>query len=285
MNNVNCQVCGGTSPYYCSKGSFKYFRCSQCFIVFVDPMPDSSAIYEKDYFEGATHGYGYVNYDEDKKSMYPVFEKYLKEIQNFTGKKGKLLDIGAAKGSFIKYAKDRGWEVAGVELSEYASANGRSSGLDIRTGIVEDAGFSNNSFDAITMFDVIEHLSHPASTLKKAMDLLVSGGVIVINTPDSGSVWARTFGTKWHSLIPPEHLMLFNEKSLRIILKNNGFDFLRATRIGKNFPIPYIFKIAHAWLKIGLIGRMATLFDRDPFRNISIPLDIRDNIFVVAKKK
>jgi len=285
MDKVNCQVCNSSASYYCRKGDFDYFKCGQCYIVFVWPIPDSSGIYKKDYFEGAAHGFGYVNYDEDKKAMFPVFNKYLKEIEYSLGKKGRLLDIGAAKGSFIKFAKDRGWQVAGVELSEYAAEQGRKQGLDIRTGTVESAGFSDGSFDAITMFDVIEHLQYPADTLKKIKELLAPGGVIVINTPDSGSVWAKAFGPKWHSLIPPEHLILFNDKSLRIILEKGGFNFLRSTRIAKSFPLPYILKIAHSWLKVGLIGSMARFFDRNPFRNFSIPLDIRDNIFVIAKKK
>lgn len=122
-----CKVCRGQNlKFFVEKNNWKIYKCRQCGLIFVWPSPKETYItYGKDYFCGATKGFGYVNYDEDKKPMISMFESYLKKIEKFLPNKGKLLDVGSATGFFLEIAKNRGWDIFGVEISEYAASRSR----------------------------------------------------------------------------------------------------------------------------------------------------------------
>jgi spore maturation protein CgeB len=284
IKDIRCPICGQASRFFCHKGPFDLYRCGNCFLIFLWPVPDASGIYGTDYFSGATLGYGYADYDNDKKAMAGSFARYLAEIEKFA--KGKsMLDIGAATGFFMGEARTKGWAVSGVEISEHASSAGRIRGFDIKTGILENADFCNSSFNVITMWDVLEHIPDPSRTIAKIYALLAVGGILAINTPDNLSTCARMMGCRWHLIVPPEHIFLFNRKALELLLKQNGFEILAIKKIGKSFSLPYLLHIAGNWLKIPTLGKIGDFFEKGLLRKIAIPLNLRDNIFVIARKK
>jgi len=144
-----------------------------------------------DVFRGGGDGFGYPDYDRDKQAMAPTFTAYLDRIARISGRTGTLLDVGAATGFFMGMARARGWSVSGVEVSDHASQTARSRGFDVRTGVLTGQDFEDSSFDAITMWDVLEHMEDPARDVTKSAALLKKGGVLAINTPDSGSLVRR----------------------------------------------------------------------------------------------
>ena len=83
------------------------------------------------------------------------------------------------------------------------------------------------------------------------------GGLIAINTPDSGSFIAKLLGKRWHLLVPPEHLVIFNRVNLDLLLKSCGFEVLWTGKIGKKFTLQYIFQILANWQRSPLIGQLA----------------------------
>jgi len=270
---------------YARKKEYDIYRCSFCGLLFVHPLPkDTGAIYSAGYFTGAEQGFGYVDYDEDKEAMKDVFIKYLELIEGYKPRKGKILDIGAATGYFAGLAGQRGWEACGIEVSDYAAGLGRRKGLDIRTGTVMDSDFENNSFEAVTLWDVLEHLPDPAGDLAKIHNLLKSDGIIIANTPDSASLYAKLMGRSWYSLIPPEHLFLFSPKSLKIFLERQNFEPIKFLKIGKNFTVQYIFQIMASWLKLKPLYRVSRSLKNTFLSRIAIPLDLRDNMLVIARK-
>jgi len=286
MEKIKCPICHQKDALpYASKNRYDFYRSNFCGLIFVEPLPeDTSGIYGKDYFQGAKSGFGYADYDSDKESMIPVFSGYLKEISKYTSSQRRLLDVGAASGSFLDAAKNKGWDVMGVEVSEYASNKAREKGLNVVTGTIHTDALTGKEFQVITMLDVIEHLPEPKKDLREICSLLEDRGTLIINTPDSASLWARIWGAKWHQLIPPEHLHLFNGKALKIILKDSGFDILDSKKIGKSFSVPYILSIMSGWLGINALRSFGKLFDNKLLRKISIPINLRDNIFIIARK-
>ena len=172
-DKIKCPVCfSSETAFFIKKNGFNLYRCRNCGLIFLWPVPDSRSIYKQDYFEGAGMGHGYANYDEDKKAMIPAFNKYLDLIEKTAGRKGRLLDIGAA-------------------TSEHAAEIGRKRGLDLRAGTVEENNFPDGSFDVITMWDALEHFQDPKNSLACAYRLLSPRGILVINTPDSSSFWCN----------------------------------------------------------------------------------------------
>ncbi|MBA3733327.1 class I SAM-dependent methyltransferase [Patescibacteria group bacterium] len=248
------------------------------------PLPISLDVYDKTYFSGADKGFGYVDYDLDKQPMIPVFKKYLEIISSLGIKKGKLLDVGCATGFFMNIAKDFGFEVYGVEMSDFAAQKGRDAGLNIITGPLEGSNYPDSHFDVITMCDVLEHVSSPKDVLAEAKRILKKGGVLMVNTPDSESLWSRLFGSRWHLILPPEHLHYFSPFTLNYYLSNHGFKTMINTKIGKLFTFQYIFIMLYKWQGLKIWQTMSSFFSKGYFSRFFIPINLYDNFFMILKK-
>ncbi|MGC9605508.1 MAG: class I SAM-dependent methyltransferase [Minisyncoccia bacterium] len=270
---------------YTEKNGRLLYRCRGCRLIFMHPVPaDVSEIYSEDYFGGARKGFGYVDYDADKIPMIPTFERYLGLIEDRRPGKGRLLDVGAATGFFMQIAEKRGWRTSGVEISPHATAVGVRKGLHIETGTLSALDLPKGSFDAITMFDVIEHFTDPLAEVAAAARLLKPGGLLVVNTPDAGSVWARLLGRRWHLLVPPEHIHYFTADNLGRVLRANGFSVDLRTKIGKRFTLPYVFKMLYSWQGWPLWRRIYESSKGSRIGSLSMPIDLRDNLFMIAVK-
>ena len=136
------------------------------------------------------------------------------------------------------------------------------------------------------MWDVLEHVTDPEADIRIIARLLRPGGVIAINTPDSGSLYARVMGKEWHLLVPPEHLHLFSERSITALLRRSGFSVEKVSKIGKSFTLEYVAQTAATWRKSDLLQRLAMFLKRHPIiGRLSIPINLRDNMFIIARKK
>lgn len=284
-NAAECLVCGASSKLVGEKSGYPFYRCPDCGLLFVWPVPtDNLEIYSEDYFAGAQEGFGYVDYDQDKSKMTSTFESYLDMLAREGSGAGDLLDVGAATGFFLDLARKRGWRTVGVEPSEFAVGLAKKKGLDVRQGVVEELDAADESFDVVTMWDVIEHVNDPRASLAAAFRLLRPGGTLAINTPDSGSLLARTLGLRWHLVVPPEHLVLFHQESLRRLLAESKFQVSAIKRIGKKFTVQYVLQTLARWQGLGLWKRAAELSRKAGFGEWGVSINLRDNVFVLARK-
>lgn len=281
---IDCPNCRGTVVFWGNKKSYELFICKDCKLIFVDPLPDPASIYNEDYFSGATNGFGYVNYDEDKEPMVPVFNRYLDLFNKYGKGNGRLFDIGAATGFFIKLAKNRGYEVKGVEMSDHAALEARRAGLEVLTGDLLHNHQPSDYFDVVTMLDVLEHFTDPFAELIEVKRILKPKGLLVVNTPNGQSLLARTLKTNWHLVLPPEHLFYFSPKNLEMFLVKNGFRVLYSGTIGKHFTLQYIFKMLYKWQKIEFWNFLSKFFSKGFLSRIYIPLNLHDNFFLIAEK-
>ncbi len=281
---IRCKVCDSNQiAFFVCKNGFNLYRCAQCSLKFVYPVPNvTDQIYSSDYFSGAEKGFGYVSYDEDKEAMREVFLSYLDKIESITKNKGKLLDIGAANGYFLGLAKSRGWDVCGVEISEYAANQARQNGFDVITGTMKDAKISPNSLDVVTMWDVIEHFIDPVAEMNMIVNILKPGGLLIVNTPDGNSLFARILGSKWHQLIPPEHLFYFNPYALVLFLKKYNLKPIVCSKIGKKFTLQYVSQIASNWQN--MFRWLPRLLKGTSIGNITLPINLYDNFFMIFQK-
>ncbi|MFX0195832.1 MAG: class I SAM-dependent methyltransferase [Candidatus Hodarchaeota archaeon] len=228
-------------------GIWALMRCPKCRLVWLNPRPIPKAIgrlYEH-YFThenshsivgatslrsivrntilGANLGYKDLVREPWKKHMGKVLSwiKPIREMAEYSvmtleaSEKGKLLDIGCGSGQFLAKMKDLGWEVTGVEPDKQAVKVARERfGLCVRQGMLEDHGFPNDTFQAITMNHVIEHLCDPIGTLQECERLLRPNGKLIIVTPNIESLESRLSGKTWLHLDPPRHLYLFSPRTL-----------------------------------------------------------------------
>ncbi|MFA6304882.1 MAG: class I SAM-dependent methyltransferase [Patescibacteria group bacterium] len=281
-----CFICGQNNfAFAFKKNGYNLWRCKNCSLIFVFPREGAEKIYSADYFSAASLGHGYVDYDQDKLPMVPTFKKYLALLKKHNPNGGKLMDVGAATGFFVDLALQDGWQASGIEISDYAATLGRNKGLDILTGTLSKANLSQNAYSAITMFDVLEHFIQPVQEIAKVWQILNNGGILAINTPDAGSWLAKILGRFWHLFVPPEHLNYFNQKNLIEFLTAQGFEIVYLAKIGKSFTLEYIFKTLYAWQKLAIWNRLGKMCQAPWLNKLAIPINLRDNIFVLARKK
>lgn len=278
-----CPVCSAeVRELYQRKNGHDIYVCDACKVRYVSPMPGAlEGLYAENYFAGADEGFGYVDYDADKEPMVGAFKKYIRLIQKLSPNAKSLLDVGAATGFFLDIARKEGFSVAGVEISAFAAQKGRDKGIEMTTGTLDQV---TGTFDVISMLDLIEHVTDPRAELKKAHALLSPDGLLVINTPDAGSLYAKAMGPKWHLIVPPEHLFYFDRTNLANLLAQEGFAVELVTTIGKNFTLPYIFRTLHGWLKMGVFSFFASITNTPVLRDLAIPINLGDNMFVIARK-
>lgn len=283
-----CFLCGANdNKFYLEKKSFNYFRCGNCGLIFLEKVPENlSAYYSKGYFTGDLDLDGYMDYESEKELTIGTFKKYLDLIAKANKNTGSLFEVGCATGCFLDLAKSSGWSVAGMDISSYAIDECKRKGLDASCSTLEDFHSPEGvQYDAVAMFDVLEHLVDPAAGLGKIKGLLKTGGLVAFATPDSGSLWARAWRNKWHAFVPPQHINLFSVKNVKLLLQKCGFEPVFVGHYGKTFALPYIFRLLHTWTKMKPWRFMANFSANNKLlKNISIPINLGDTMFVIAKK-
>lgn len=177
-----CYLCHNSSffPIFHENG-IPIVRCRQCGHVF------STYIQEEHYEEYWDQGEG----DELDTTWWDqahcdVYSDFINKFIN--APHGTLLDVGCGLGFFLKNVSERrpNWQIYGSEISEWAVlfARERNGLKNIVQGVVQKSGFSENSFDIITLWDVIEHIPHPRPLLQYLYKLLKPGGIFFIQTPN-----------------------------------------------------------------------------------------------------
>jgi SAM-dependent methyltransferase len=147
-------------------------------------------------------------------------------VRQFLGQQsGRALDVGCGDGSFLAALAEQGWEVYGTELSALIAASARHRlGDRIHAGEMESAAYPEASFDLVTFWHVLEHLSNPKQALVEARRLVKSDGMVVIAVPNIGSFQAQLFREDWLHLDVPRHRWHFDSTTLPRLAEHCGFD-------------------------------------------------------------
>ena len=205
-------------------------KCDLCDLVFVNPQPSAALlneIYSEEYFKSKNaKKLGYSDYlGEEASYRLEAGQRNLELIEMHYGKKkgGLLLDIGCAGGFFLKVARDKGWFVKGVEVSDYAAQFAREQlGLNVTTGFLKGANYQDGEFDVITMFDVIEHVPDPVEEMREINRVMKTDGLLVMDTPNIESDAARKQKENFW-LIKEDHIIYFSPGTIKRLLEDSGF--------------------------------------------------------------
>lgn len=241
-----CKVCEArdSRPLYPLKEDprFTIRRCSRCAVQFLDPPPTEAEIrriYSRDYYKAwGIDASGEQRVLQAMKKA--TFRSYMDLVRPYK-QSGKALDVGCATGFFPEVALERGFEPYGVEFSEYAAAvaQGKFGKDRIFQGHLEDAGFPAGSFDVISMLDLIEHVPDPKRVLTACRRLLREDGLLLISTPDTGSLSCRMMRSAWvHYKL--EHLYYFNVRSIELLGRSCGFRITAKTVARKAINWNYV---------------------------------------------
>lgn len=142
----------------------------------------------------------------------------------------RLLDVGCSSGALLLVARDMGFDPEGVEISPEASDAARRAGFRVHTGLLEEAGYADATFDAITLVELLEHLREPRALLAECRRILRPGGVVMATTPNGASWTAAVMGARWDVFSLQGmggHVSFFNPGSLRLLADRAGFEVSR----------------------------------------------------------
>lgn len=130
----------------------------------------------------------------------------------------RVLDVGCSRGQFVQSAATLGFRAEGVEPAPRMVTAARAAGLTIHEGLLEEQRFPDGAFDALTLFEVVEHLKHPMPLLRECRRVVRPGGVLVISTGNTASWTVAAMGARWdyfHITQDGGHISFFNPRSLR----------------------------------------------------------------------
>jgi 2-polyprenyl-3-methyl-5-hydroxy-6-metoxy-1,4-benzoquinol methylase len=195
-----------------------------------------------------------------------------------------LLDIGAGTGLLVEEAARAGLDALGVEPSRHLAGMAAQNGRAVLQGVFPHSALSTRRFDIVALIDVIEHVTDPMGLLCACRQALAPGGVLVLVTPDAGSLAARIMRYRWwHFRVA--HVGYFNRRSLRTALQSAGFTITRECHAKWFFRIRYIAVRLEQYLPVlGWINRAAPrcrtvnwLFGR------AVTLNLHDSFFLILK--
>ena len=167
-----------------------------------------------------------------------------------SGCRGRLLDVGCATGFFLDLARRDGWQVAGIEPSEWASSYARDVlGLDVKQGTVSTAELRDNYFDVITLWDVVEHLVDPLGDFTRLAAALKPGGLLAFSTHSIESPAARILGGRYPFLMAM-HVTHFTPRTSGVLCAKAGLRQFEAE--------PHV-----RWLRVSyMIGKIGAKSER-----------------------
>lgn len=286
-----CVICYNNQKYiFSARKNFHYYKCPSCGLVSTYPLPDIPTIkkhYEKKFREG-----NYQLLRKYSKQYKPIYAGFIKELEHVlrdakNGFKGlRVLDVGCFTGEFLKLLQEKGADVYGVEFQDKAVkiAKKKLPGRVFKGDVSQEA-LPNIKYDVITLLGVIEHVTAPIKLLKKSASLLKKEGILMIQTPNSNSYFAKIMGKLWPPYSPVEHIHLFSKESLRLTLVKLGFTNITSRTHWKRLPVAYVYHMLQNFgPEFYKIARPFYSFLPDPITKISLPFCIGEMI-VIAKKQ
>lgn len=275
INNLNPKNLFSSSSHTISVEQI--VRCKKCGLVYVNPRFKSSIIVGG-YTQAIDH-----DYISQEKARLDTFKKCLSTLNLYTGNRGRLLDVGAAAGYFVKVAQDDGWKAEGIEPSRWMSKYAdRKLGVKVQPGVIGDYKFKPESFDAVTYWDVLEHVPNPLADLKKTGKLLRKGGTLIVNYPDFDSLPAKIFKRKWWFILSI-HLWYFTPQTITKLLNKAGFKVIKIQPHFQSLELGYLTYRLKVYSNLGykilnLVFRVFGLL------NFSVPY-YAGQTMVIARKK
>jgi len=229
LENVCCNLCGkDDSEHLATQRGFCIVRCRRCGLVYVNPRPADGHLVPLYAEYHARAGETEASWDRLMSRIFVESADILCSSRNGSGR-GRLLDVGCGYGGFIALMLERGWDAEGVDPSPTVVNAALKKGRPVHLGTLAGMQAPEGTYDAVTMFYVLEHLPDPTGALKKAFDLLAPGGILLLRVPHTTPIVRLLsplgFGGALYD--PPFHLYDFSPAVLVEMLRRTGFADVR----------------------------------------------------------
>tara|TARA_Y100000748_G_C15473842_1_gene479900 strand:+ start:684 stop:1613 length:930 start_codon:yes stop_codon:yes gene_type:complete len=253
-------------------GKSKIIDCKYCKFIHVLPLPSKdelSHLYKKNYYSKVKPNY-IKKYQKELPYWNLIFDEKLDFLSSKIKSKTKsIFDLGSGSGYFLKRAKEKGWDVNGIEPNIIAANHSKKIGVPVINDFFENLNIDNmKQVNAINLFDVLEHVHNPIQLLERCRKLLKSKGIIIIEIPNDYNplqeivkkslkkeeYWltllTKSRNYQWSTKM--DHLNYFNFKSLSTILTNLKFKVIYQQ---STFPLELFLLMGEDYLENEKIGK------------------------------
>ncbi|QDU36077.1 Ubiquinone biosynthesis O-methyltransferase [Maioricimonas rarisocia] len=255
-----CPLCGSTSVSVRFRlRDYEINHCNGCQLDYNATFSGGGGedgLFNEHYFL-EHHEAAFASHAEDyrKDPSFEIFEKHLIDIEEKSGT-GRLLDVGPGLGTFLRIARERGWDAEGLDISEFGAEHiRRVHDIRMTVGHLHEADLPESSFDLITFWDSIEHVAHPLRDLARAFELLKPGGHVLLTTDNfdclvaglANAIYRSTFGKVEYPVrrvFIDKNFAYFTDKTLAQSMRDIGFVDIALSKM--EYPIE---KINLNWLE------------------------------------
>ncbi len=254
LKHTNCNICGNDSTVeIATQNNYNYVECDKCGLVYMNPRPTLEELNSLYATYHQRNGKGSHSWDLLMKGN---FKHISSELLRQYPYGGKILDIGCGYGHFLNIMKKHGWQTEGIDPSPKTLAYAAKSGLNVKQTTIDEADLPQCSFQAVTMFYVLEHLTDPMKALKKISNILLPGGMLVIRVPHTTPIvrFLSLLGIRNNLYDAPFHLYDYSPSAMRQLLKKAGFSSVSVIPGEPTSPYSYVEKLTS--LSSGYIAKV-----------------------------
>ncbi len=290
---VPCNICGINDEAFLFYAPERIVRCNQCGLIYNNPRLDTNSlkkIYSKDYFVLDSNDYGinykaYANYIGEENVIVSSMQRRMKKVEKYVYRKGRVLDIGCAVGFSLVAAQKLGWEAYGIEFSDFCVNFAKSRSINVYHGTLNSFNDKEESFDAVTMWDYLEHSPDPLNDLKICRKFLKKGGVIVLSVPNIDSWSFPLLKKNWIGFKNIEHFYYFSRNTMSRLAQLAGLTMEDSFYHGKYVSLSFFLSRVQYYIKYKPLLRFVENSANRAFaKNISFYFNPFDILNVVLRK-
>jgi SAM-dependent methyltransferase len=277
-----CRLCGDEARLLGARPDIGLYRCATC--AFVSGRPAQEL--------GAEVRYGHYYRGELPPAPDARYIEWLTRAERDVGV-GRLLEVGAGSGGFVRVALQRGWKVDAVEVAPAGAERMEQMGARVFRGDVSKAGYAEGQFDLVVSLEVLEHLPEPYPHLALLARLTRIEGRLLLTTPSFNGLSRRWLGMRWR-VVDPEHLGYFTSRTLagaarragyrEVNVRSRGLDVTTWRRTaGSDRPAPFDPE-ASARLRDAVEGRRSLRLLKEGLNAVLGLTGLGDSLLMWARK-
>ncbi len=254
---------------------YRMVTCNTCGLVRSDPVASEELL-------ATLYASSSFDYGSELESIEATYGRALSRLEAVSQRREALLEIGCGNGFFLQQARRRGWMVVrGVEPSADAVAKAppELDGAIVRD-VMRGGLFSHESFDAVCLFQVLDHIPHPVELLEECLAVLRPGGWILALNHDVSAWSARVLGER-SPIVDIEHTYLYSPATMRGVFAKAGFAQAQVHRVCNTYSLAYLTQLLP--LPAGVKSRLLAGLSAGPagrFR-VTVPLG---NLCLIARR-
>ena len=220
------------------KDFFTYNKCSKCNLIYVSPALKEKKLMKLYKNSSYSNSWGKILANKTEvKFNQNKFNSLIKDIKKIKNINYKVLDIGCANGQFLDACKASGWDTYGLELNDSERKEALKKGHIVYNSKIHSNFVKKESFDLITMLEVLEHVHNPAKVIKNIWKALKPNGLIVIIVPNVDSLASNIMQSRCNMFLGMSHITMFDPNTLKNFMYKHSFKQVFCTTITSELSV------------------------------------------------